>query len=200
MFVSSLTSVKLILFLISFGAAFISYILFLIPRNLFFFIFCFSLQNIHVFLYFFNKWSIYITFLNILFFKINSILCDSLHVSSDFLLVLSLFSCFFAYLINFYWMLARILGGCSVHFLWGANNGSPLQCSCLKNPRDWGAWWATVYGVAQSRTWLQRLSSSSSSSSNTLNIWKLDSGIKLSYVDQFYPLGFPFMACCIDIL
>ena len=39
--------------------------------------------------------------------------------------------------------------------------GNPLQCSCLENPRDWGAWWAAVYGVAQSRTRLKRLSSSS---------------------------------------
>ena len=41
----------------------------------------------------------------------------------------------------------------------GEGNGNPLQCSCLENPR---AWWAAVYGVAQSRTWLKRLSSSSS--------------------------------------
>ena len=45
-------------------------------------------------------------------------------------------------------------------------NGNPLQCSCLKNPRDGGAWWAAVYGVAQSRTRLKQLSSSSSSSSS----------------------------------
>ena len=44
----------------------------------------------------------------------------------------------------------------------GEGNGSPLQCSCLENPRDGGAWWAAVYGVAQSRTRLERLSSSSS--------------------------------------
>ena len=44
----------------------------------------------------------------------------------------------------------------------GEGNGNPLQCSCLENPRDGGAWWAAVYGVAQSRTQL-RLSSSSSS-------------------------------------
>ena len=43
-------------------------------------------------------------------------------------------------------------------------NGNPLQCSCLENPRDGGAWWAAIYGVAQSWTWLKRLSSSSSSS------------------------------------
>ena len=45
----------------------------------------------------------------------------------------------------------------------GERNGNPLQCSCLENPRDGGAWWADVYGVAQSRTRLKRLSSSSSS-------------------------------------
>ena len=42
----------------------------------------------------------------------------------------------------------------------GEGNGNPLQCSCLENPRDGGAWWAAVYGVTQSRTWLKRLSSS----------------------------------------
>ena len=44
----------------------------------------------------------------------------------------------------------------------GEGNGNPLQCSCLENPRDGGAWWAAVYGVAQSRTLLRRLSRSSS--------------------------------------
>ena len=43
----------------------------------------------------------------------------------------------------------------------GEGNGNPLQCSCLENPRDGGAWWASVSGVAQSRTRLKRLSSSS---------------------------------------
>ena len=42
----------------------------------------------------------------------------------------------------------------------GEGNGNPLQCSFLENPRDGGAWWAAIYGVAQSRTWLKRLSSS----------------------------------------
>ena len=46
----------------------------------------------------------------------------------------------------------------------GEGNGNPLQCSCLENPRDGGAWWAAVYGVAPSWTWLKQLSSSSSSS------------------------------------
>ena len=44
----------------------------------------------------------------------------------------------------------------------GEGNGNPLQCSCLESPRDGGAWWAAVYGVAQSRTRLKQLSSSSS--------------------------------------
>ena len=40
----------------------------------------------------------------------------------------------------------------------GEGNGNPLQCSCLENPRGGGAWWAAVYGVAKSRTWLKWLS------------------------------------------
>ena len=51
------------------------------------------------------------------------------------------------------------------HFLLsciGEGNGNPLQCSCLENPRDGGAWWAAVYGAAQGRTWLKRLSTSTS--------------------------------------
>ena len=52
----------------------------------------------------------------------------------------------------------------------GEGNGNPLQCSCLENPRDGGAWWAAVYGVAQSRTrpkWL------SSSRQNWTSTWVL---------------------------
>ena len=41
-------------------------------------------------------------------------------------------------------------------------NGNPIQCSCLENPRDGGAWWAAISGVAQIWTQLKRLSSSSS--------------------------------------
>ena len=40
----------------------------------------------------------------------------------------------------------------------GEGNGNPLQCSCLENPRDGGAWWAAIYGVTQNRTRLKRLS------------------------------------------
>ena len=48
----------------------------------------------------------------------------------------------------------------------GEGNGNPLQCSCLENPRDRGAWWAAIYGVAQSWTWLKRLSNSSNKFKN----------------------------------
>ena len=50
----------------------------------------------------------------------------------------------------------------------GEGNGNPLQCSCLENLRDREAWWAAVCGIAQSRTRLKRLSSSSSS----MHAWK----------------------------
>ena len=69
----------------------------------------------------------------------------------------------------------RSLEGCSPWGRWGSDtteqlhfqfslscigegNGNPLQCSCLENPRDGGAWWAAIYGVAQSRTRLKWLS------------------------------------------
>ena len=64
------------------------------------------------------------------------------------------------------------------HFLLsciGEGNGNPLQCSCLENPRDSGAWWASVYGVTQSRTRLKRRSSSSSSSIQGLTAIKCSS-------------------------
>ena len=73
----------------------------------------------------------------------------------------------------------RSLGGCSpwdgeesdtteqLHFHFslpciGEGNGNPLQCSCLENPRDGGAWWAAIYGVPQSWIRLKRLRGSSS--------------------------------------
>ena len=59
-----------------------------------------------------------------------------------------------------------------IHFVYvytcqlGEGNDNPLQYSCLQNPVDGGAWWAAVHRVAQSRTQLKRLSSSSSSRSS----------------------------------
>ena len=104
----------------------------------------------------------------------------------------------------------RSLVGCSPWGRWGSDvtewlhfslscigegNGNPLQCSCLENPRDGGAWWAAVYGVAQSRTRLKWLSSSSNRVKDAeLNLtwatevqplpdeWKTELGHKSVYV------------------
>ena len=66
-------------------------------------------------------------------------------------------------------------------------NGNPLQCSCLENPRDGGAWWAAVYGVAQSRTRLKQLSNLAAEPINNVVIvsggqWR-DSAIHIQYTD-----------------
>ena len=66
----------------------------------------------------------------------------------------------------------------------GEGNGSPLQCSCLENPRDGGAWWAAVYGVAQSRTRLMQLSSSSTSVSGKTGVMLSTSWVP--YITQDY--------------
>ena len=63
----------------------------------------------------------------------------------------------------------------------GEGNDNPLQCSCLENPRDGGAWWAAISGVAQSRTQLKRLSSNSNSQ-NKISI-KL-SGLLLVFIGK----------------
>ena len=52
-----------------------------------------------------------------------------------------------------FWLLEQ-LGIVTISY--GEGNGNPLQCSCLENPRDGGAWWAAVYGVAQSQTRLKQ--------------------------------------------
>ena len=54
----------------------------------------------------------------------------------------------------------------------GEGNGNPLQCSFLENPRDGEAWWAAVYGIAQSWTWLKRLSSSRATNTFSFNVSK----------------------------
>ena len=61
----------------------------------------------------------------------------------------------------------------------GEGNGNPLQCSCLENPRDGGAWWAAVYGVPQSRTWLKQLSSKRSSLCYTVGPFSLGSVLRI---------------------
>ena len=57
-------------------------------------------------------------------------------------------------------------------------NGNPLQYSCLENPRDGGAWWAAISGVAQNRTWLKRLSSSSIYAYNTTLVAESEEELK----------------------
>ena len=71
----------------------------------------------------------------------------------------------------------------------GEGNGNPLQCSCLENPRDRGAWWAAVYGVARSPTRLKRLSSSSSSSSSSRVVVKTQS----TYVKSLERMSNPWL-------
>ena len=61
----------------------------------------------------------------------------------------------------------------------GEGNGNPLQCSCLENPRDRGAYWAAVFGVSQSWTRLERLSSSSSSRPVQLSYFQSLSCVRL---------------------
>ena len=58
------------------------------------------------------------------------------------------FPCSLPRVIIFGWLCPLTEGMSSM----GEGNGIPLQCSCLENPRDRGAWWAAVYGVAQSQT------------------------------------------------
>ena len=69
----------------------------------------------------------------------------------------------------------------------GEGNGNPLQHSCLENPRDSGAWWAAIYGVAQSQTRLKQLSrsSSSSSSSRPTGVHPFNNKMDWVYLDCF---------------
>ena len=87
----------------------------------------------------------------------------------------------------------------------GEGNGNPLQCSCLENPRDGGAWWAAIYGIIQSRTRLKWLSSSSSKE-HVIDTWlqlilksnknrsivqrKTDCLSSKMLTDFFFPSGF----------
>ena len=63
-------------------------------------------------------------------------------------------------------------------------NGNPLQCSCLENPRDGGAWWAAIYGVAQGRTRLKWLSSSSSRAMGKANVKPYSKSQGMNFIEQ----------------
>ena len=84
----------------------------------------------------------------------------------------------------------------------GEGNSNPLPCSYLENPRDGGAWWAAVYGVAQSRTWLKWLSSSSLSVSQYSGLPWWFSGKEATY-DPWSGIfpgegnGNPFQCSCL---
>ena len=79
----------------------------------------------------------------------------------------------------------------------GEGNGNLPQCSCLENPRDRGAWWAAIYGVAQSRTRLKQLSSSSSS-----NLWRNTVGHILFSWSQYKQVCNFYLLClkCFTLL
>ena len=75
---------------------------------------------------------------------------------------------------------------------WFNRNGNPLQCSCLENPRDGGAWWAAICGVAQSRTRLKWLSSSSNETSS----WIVTASILVEFeFNGFSPLLYVSLSC-----
>ena len=69
----------------------------------------------------------------------------------------------------------------------GEGNGSPLQCSCLENPRDGRAWWAAICGAAQSWTPLKRLSSNNVMSSGLLPTLLPSNSIQITLVFQLQP-------------
>ena len=75
---------------------------------------------------------------------------------------------------------------------------NPLQYSCLENPRDRGAWWAAIYGVAQSQTRLMRLSSSSSSSvyMSMLFCQFIPPSPSRSVSTSLFPMSVSLFLCC----
>ena len=85
--------------------------------------------------------------------------------------------------LHFHFSLSRI----------GEGNGIPLQCSCLENPRDGGAWWAAVYRIAQSQTRLKWLSSSSSPK---LVINEIFTKGWMKNQTVIYPYNWTLCCCC----
>ena len=79
-------------------------------------------------------------------------------------------------------------------FMHWRGNDNPLQCSCLENPRDRGAWRAAIYGVLQSRTRLKRLSSSSSISSLEKRLFR---SLAQLLISGFFFFFFP---CCVGCM
>ena len=74
----------------------------------------------------------------------------------------------------------------------GEGNGNRLQCSCLENPRDGGAWWAAIYGVAQSHTWLKWLSKQASNThTHTVLLFLIFWGISMLFSIVATPIYIP---------
>ena len=84
----------------------------------------------------------------------------------------------------------------------GKGNGNPLQCSCLENPSDGGAWWATVCAVAQSWTQLKWLSSSSSSSSSSSNAylceWHFSYYCATQNIQKYFGCGYHYKTVIVN--
>ena len=81
----------------------------------------------------------------------------------------------------------------------GEGNGNPFQCSCLENPGDGGAWWAAIYGVAQSRTRLKRLSSSSSNCGPQHAPCLTENLVTNCYCGPLSPQGNPATCCAPEV-
>ena len=78
----------------------------------------------------------------------------------------------------------------------GEGNGNPLQCSCLENPRDGGAWWVAVCGVTQSQTWLMWLSSSRTGACQAyLSISNSQSLLKFMSITLVMPFNHLILCC-----
>ena len=90
-----------------------------------------------------------------------------------------------------------------LHFIFSLSciaegNGNPLQCSCLENPRDGRAWWAAVYGVAQSQTRLKWLSSTAAAELQKQNEHEVISSWVKVFKFEIYIIGSFHLieACC----
>ena len=134
---------------------------------------CLNWTDIHIHLYMYVSHSFFMHLLNDRHLGSISWLCEQWYIENGGAYISPI--SYFSFLLNIYTevelleqMIILYLKNLPVVFdsschQFGEGNGNPLQCSCLENPRDRGAWWAAVYGVAQSQTRLKRLSSSSSS-------------------------------------
>ena len=80
----------------------------------------------------------------------------------------------------------------------GGGNGNPLQCSCLENPRDGGAWWAAVYGVAQSWTRLKQLSSKGTRDQIANICWIIEKAREFQKSTYFCVIDYAKAFDCVD--